>query len=138
MLMKKTVLFICTHNSARSQMAEGLVNHYFSDRFKAFSAGTAATGVNPYAVKAMSEKGIDISHHRSKSVQEFAGKSHDYVVTVCDSARESCPFFPGKNIIHHSFRDPSGMQGSEEEILNVFRVARDEIHSWIKKCFINA
>lgn len=114
------------------------MNHYFSDRFKAFSAGTAAAGVNPYAVKALAEKGIDISHHRSKSVQEFMGKSYDYVVTVCDGARESCPFFPGKNIIHHSFSDPSVTLGSEEEILNVFRVVRDEIHSWIEKSFINA
>lgn len=94
--MKQKMLFICTHNSARSQMAEGLMNHFLGDRYEAFSAGTEQTMVNPFAVEAMKELGIDTSPHRSKTVEEFRGSSFDCVVTVCDSARESYPFFLGK------------------------------------------
>ena len=91
--MKKKVLFICTHNSARSQMAEGILRTLYGDRYEAYSAGTQPTKVNPYAIKVMSEIGIDISNHRSKSAEEFRGKEFDYVVTVCDNVKEACPFF---------------------------------------------
>ena len=130
--MKKRVLFICTHNSARSQMAEGLLNGLYSDRYEAFSAGTRETAVNPYAIEAMKKSGIDISNHRSKSVREFRGESFDLVVTVCDSARESCPFFPGNKVIHKSFEDPSRAAGTGAQILAVFERVRDEIRKWIE------
>ncbi len=133
---KKKVLFICTHNSARSQMAEASLNALLGDRYEAFSAGTAPTAVNPYAVKAMAEAGIDISHHRSKGVEEFLGQSFDHVVTVCDNAKETCPFFPGgANRIHKSFPDPSSCEGSEQEILDCVRRVRDEIKDWIIQSF---
>ena len=130
--MKKEVLFICTHNSARSQMAEGLLNSLYRSSYPAFSAGTVATRVNPHAIKVMQEMGIDISRHRSKSIEEFRERSFDIVVTVCDSARESCPFFPGKKVIHKSFPDPSSEKGSEQEILQKFREVRDDIKEWIE------
>ena len=110
--MKKRVLFICTHNSARSQIAEGLLNSLHGDWYEAYSAGTEKTAVNPYAIEAMGRMGIDISSHQSKTVEEFKGQTFDFVVTVCDSARESCPFFPGNNIMHKSFEDPSSAKGS--------------------------
>ncbi|MCK4923582.1 MAG: arsenate reductase ArsC [Spirochaetes bacterium] len=129
--MKQSVLFICTHNSARSQMAEGLLNHFHGDCFRGYSAGTEATRVHPYAVRALADIGIDISGYRSKMVEEFQGETFDTVVTVCDNARESCPFFPGKRVIHRSFRDPSRTEGSDAEILQAFREVRDEIRAWI-------
>lgn len=133
---KKKILFICTHNSARSQMAEGLVNFYLKEKFIAFSAGTKPTKVNPYAIKVMEEIGIDISNHRSKSVLEFKGEKFDYVVTVCDSAKENCPFFPGaKEYLHNSFEDPSSFEGTEEEKLNKFREIRDKIKEYILEKF---
>ncbi len=130
--MQKTVLFICTHNSARSQMAEGLMNEYYSDKFEAFSAGTEPSSVHPYAKLAMGELGIDISRHRSKKVDEFIDKDIDYVVTVCDNAKETCPFFPA-NIenIHQSFEDPSKVEGTTYDKLSAFRNARREIKKWI-------
>jgi len=130
--MKKKVLFICTHNSARSQMAEGLLRTLYDDRYEAYSAGTEETAVNPYAIEAMRLAGIDISGHRSKTVQEFRGRIFDLVVTMCDSARESCPFFPGKKVIHKSFEDPSRAEGSDEQVLAVFERVRDEIRAWIE------
>ncbi len=134
--IKKKILFICTHNSARSQMAEGLLNYLYGDKYEAYSAGTQPTEVNPYAIKVMQEIGIDISHHRSKSVQDFLNQDIDYVITVCDSANETCPFFPGGKIrLHQSFQDPSSFTGSEQDILNGFRNVRDEIKKWIKKNF---
>ena len=114
-------------------MAEGLVNHFFKNDFKAFSAGTIATKVNPCAVAVMKELGIDISEHYSKSVEEFREANFDHVVTVCDNARESCPFFPGDNVIHRSFSDPAAVHGSEQEKLDAFRKVRDEILSWLKE-----
>ena len=129
--MKNTILFICTHNSARSQLAEGLVNHYFDNEWEAKSAGTVATSVKPFAIKAMVEAGIDISHHTSKTIDVFQGQEFDVVVTVCDSARETCPFFPGKQVIHHSFVDPSNVEGSDEEKLVAFCRTRDEIKAWL-------
>lgn len=126
--MKPKVLFLCTGNSARSQMAEGLLRHLGGGRFEAASAGTRPAGLNPLAVRAMSEIGIDISHHRSKSVEEFAGHGIDWLITVCDAAREACPVFPGaRSTLHWSIDDPAAAQGSEEERLAVFRRARDEI-----------
>ena len=133
--MKKKVLFICTHNSARSQMAEGLLNALHGERYEGYSGGTEPVNINPYAVKVMSEIGIDISNQRSKSIEEFRGKNFEYVVTVCNQAKKTCPFFPGEKIFHISFDDPSGFKGTEEEILVKLRRVRDEIKDWIKKAF---
>jgi arsenate reductase len=116
-------------------MAEGLMNHFLGDRYRAASAGIEATRVNPLAVRVLEEIGIDMSTHRSKSVEEFRGERFDTVVTVCDSARESCPFFPGKRVIHRSFRDPSHTERSDEEVLHAFRETRDEIRAWLEEEF---
>ncbi len=132
---KEKVLFICTHNSARSQMAEGILRNMYPERYEALSAGTIASNVDPYAVKVMSEIGIDISHQRSKNIEEFRGELFDYVVTVCDHAKETCPFFPGKVHIHKNFEDPANVDGTNEEKLAVFRRVRDEISNWIEKTF---
>ncbi len=122
------VLFFCTENACRSQMAEGLVNHYLAGRLKAFSAGVAPTRLNPRAVRVMAELGIDISAQRAKSVADLAGEQFDLVVTVCDSAREQCPIFPGRTRQHHiSFPDPARATGAEAEILDAFRRVRDEM-----------
>ncbi len=124
----KRVLFICTHNSARSQMAEGLVNHDLAGRVQAFSAGTDPTFVHPLAIAAMKEVGIDISRHRSKSIDEFADEKFDFVITLCDHAAESCPvFFGGTRRMHMGFPDPSGVKGTEEEKVSFFRKLRDQI-----------
>ena len=131
----KTVLFICTHNSARSHMAEAFLNALCGDRYTAKSAGVIPTGLNPHVVKAMTEVGIDLSLHRSKSIMEFQGKTFNYVVTVCDSAREVCPFFPGDKKIHKSFPDPSSFTGSEEAILQKVKEVRDKIKSWVENTF---
>ena len=136
--MKKTVLFICTHNSARSQMAEGFLNAFYGDRFEGYSAGVEPSEVNPNVIKAMADVGIDLSKHRSKSIEEFRGKIFNYVVTVCDHAKEICPFFPGEKILHKSFDDPSEFKGSEEEILSKTRRVRNEIRDWIVKTFKNS
>lgn len=113
-------------------MAEGMVNYFLKDSYEAFSAGTKPSIVNPLAIEVMKEIGIDISNHRSKSVLEFKGEKFDYVVTVCDSAKENCPFFPGaKEYIHESFEDPSSFEGSHEEKLNKFREVRDKIKEFI-------
>jgi arsenate reductase len=134
---KKRILFICTHNSARSQMAEGLVNALCGDRFTALSGGTQATRVHPAAIQAMAEIGIDISGHRSKSVGEFADQRFDQVVMVCDDSQADCPFFPGgKDYIHHAFIDPAACKGTDEEILACFRRSRDEIRHWIEETFV--
>ena len=135
---KKRVLFICTHNAARSQMAEGLLRALYGNRYEVFSAGTEPGRVSPYAIKVMAEIGIDIGAHRAKSLQEFLNQKFDYVVTVCDHAKESCPYFPGgKKILHQSFEDPSTLTGSEEEIIAGFRRIRDEIRRWIEEEFSN-
>jgi len=131
---KKRILILCTGNSARSQMAEGLLRHDAGDRFEVFSAGTKPSHLRPEAIAVMRELGIDISRHRSKSVDEFAGQSFDYVVTVCDNARESCPIFPSETQnIHHSFGDPAAIEGSEEQRLAAFRRIRDEIRTWLRE-----
>lgn len=130
--MKKTVLFICVHNSARSQIAEGLVNSLYADRFEAVSGGTTATRVHPGAIKAMAEIGIDISGHYSKSIDVFEGRRFDHVVMVCDDKQADCPFFPGgKDYIHHAFDDPAACTGTDDEVLACFRKTRDEIKAWI-------
>jgi len=122
------VLFLCTHNSARSQMAEGLLRHLGPQRFEVHSAGTEATEVRPLAIKAMTDMGIDISGQYSKTMDEYLGQQFDYVITVCDRANESCPIFPGDpERIHWSFRDPSAAEGSDEDQLKVYRQVRDEI-----------
>ncbi len=128
MAEKQRALILCTGNSARSQMAEGLLRHMAGYRFEVESAGTIATFVRPQAIAAMAEVGIDISGHRSKSLDEFMGTPFDYVITVCDNANETCPIFPGPaRRIHWSFDDPAAAVGSEEEIMNEFRRIRDEI-----------
>jgi arsenate reductase (thioredoxin) len=126
---KERVLILCTGNSARSQMAEGLLRHEAGDRFEVFSAGTKPTYVRPEAVAVMKELWLDISGHRSKSVDEFIGQPFDYVITVCDNAKESCPIFPGNvQRLHWSFDDPAAVQGSEEERKDAFRTVRDQLH----------
>lgn len=128
----KRVLVLCTGNSARSQMAEGLLREIVGNRVEVFSAGTHPSIVRPEAIAALKEKGIDISHHRSKSVDEFTGQHFDYVITVCDNAKENCPVFPAKtNQIHQSFEDPAAVEGSDETRLNAFRKVRDEIENWL-------
>jgi arsenate reductase (thioredoxin) len=130
--MKQKILFICTHNSARSQMAEGYLNARYSDRYEGFSAGTEVTRVHPLAIWVMNEIGIDIGHHRSKELIEFFDQDIDQVVTVCDNAHAVCPMFPGaKETVHVSFPDPSSATGSEEEQIEVFQKVRDEITGWI-------
>jgi arsenate reductase len=134
--MKKKVLFLCTENSCRSQMAEGILRHLMGDKFEVESAGTRPSVVNPAAIKVMAEIGIDISGHRSKSVEEFQGMNFDFVITTCDAARETCPVFPGKaRRLHWSFNDPAAVRGSEEEILSAFRKVRDEIKQRIQEEF---
>ncbi len=129
MTNKKRVLILCTGNSARSQMAEGLLRQFASERFEVFSAGTNPAGLNPHAIEAMREIGIDISGQRSKSVEEFVDQKFDYVITVCDNAREACPIFPGKaERVHHSFEDPAAAMDNPAE---AFRRVRDELRAWV-------
>jgi arsenate reductase len=135
---KPRVLFLCTHNSARSQMAEGVLRNLGEDRFEVHSAGTEATRVRPLAVRAMDEIGIDISGQESKTLERYLGEPFDYVITVCDEANEACPFFPGaKNRLHWSLGDPSLATGSDGERLEVFREVRDEIRERIEKELVN-
>ena len=133
---KRKVLFLCTHNSCRSQMAEALVNHDLGERIDAFSAGTEATRVNPLAAKVMAEIGIDLSGHRSKILDEFAGQPFDYVITLCGDANERCPlFFGGVQRLHMGFEDPSRRPGSEAEVLPEYRRVRDEIRRTMREFF---
>ena len=130
---KKKVLILCTGNSARSQMAEGLLRHDAADHFEVESAGTKPGQVRPEAIAVMKEVGIDIAGHRSKSVDEFAGRRFDYVLTVCDNAREACPIYPGHaNRLHCNFEDPAAVQGSQTERLAAFRRVRDDIRDYLK------
>ena len=134
---KKRVLFLCTGNSCRSQMAEGFLRHMAGDRFEVFSAGVKPTQVNPLAIKVMAEVDVDISKHRSKSAMEFIGQQFDYMITVCDNAKQTCPIFPGGyEKIHWDLKDPAEAQGSETERMVVFREIRNEIRQkieeWIK------
>ena len=126
--MKKRILFLCTHNSCRSQMAEGLINHFLGDCYLAFSAGTEATRVNPLAARVMAEIGIDLAKHRSKTMDEFVSETFDYVITLCSDANEKCPlFFGGVQRVHLGFDDPSRLPGSDDEVLPEYRRVRDEI-----------
>jgi arsenate reductase len=134
--MKMKVLFICSSNQARSQMAEGLLRDIYGDRYEVFSAGVNPTFVAPEAIIALDEVGIDITHHTSQSVEEYRDVEFEYVITVCDKAKETCPFFPGaKNYIHKSFREPSRACEADEPLLNGYRRVRDDISKWIEKTF---
>lgn len=132
---KVQVLILCTGNSARSQMAEGILRHDGGDRFEVESAGVNPTRVRPEAVEAMREIGIDISGHRSKSADEFVGQDFDYIITVCDNARETCPVFPSNaERVHHSFEDPPAPGAADPETtMTVFRRVRDEIREWVRE-----
>jgi arsenate reductase len=138
-MAKRRVLFLCTHNSARSQMAEGLLRHLAGDRFEAFSAGTEATHVRPLAIRVMQELGIDISAQASKTFDRYLGQPFDAVITVCDQAAEACPVFPGaKQRLHWSFPDPSRAEGSEDDQLAVYRRIRDDIRVHIERELLTA
>ena len=135
---KKRVLFVCIHNSARSQMAEAFLKSLAGDRFDAASAGIDPGSLNPIVVESMKETGIDISGNGTKSVQDMiaAEEAFDYVITVCDQANESCPYFlGGKERIHKGFRDPAVVGGNEMAKLTAFRQARDVINAWLKEKF---
>ncbi|MDD3473676.1 MAG: arsenate reductase ArsC [Syntrophaceae bacterium] len=133
---KLRVLFLCTGNSCRSQMAEGWAQHFFADTFDVFSAGIEKHGIDPFAVQVMSEAGIDISSHESKLIDELDSKDFDYVITLCDHAKESCPLFPGEaTMIHHGFDDPKTMTETTspfEERIEPYRRVRDEIRSFVR------
>jgi arsenate reductase len=135
--MKQRILFLCTHNSARSQMAEGWLRYLGDDRFEVFSAGTEATQVRPQAIKVMAELGIDISGQRSKTLDRYLNEPFDKVITVCDQANETCPvFFGAQKRLHWSFPDPSKATGTEEEQLAVYRRVRDEIRARIEQVLL--
>lgn len=128
MKKKKRILILCTGNSCRSQMAEGFMRKYASGKAEVYSAGTEVHGLNAKAVEVMSEAGIDISLYKSKSVNQFLGQQFDYVITVCDNARESCPVYTGATtVIHNNFQDPAIAIGSPAEVMQVFRSIRDQI-----------
>jgi len=132
--MKEQVLILCTGNSARSQMAEGLLRALAGDRFEVFSAGSKPSIVNPLAIAAIDERGIDIRAQRSKHLNEYLAQPFDYVITVCDNAAETCPLFPGPaRRIHWSFPDPAAVQGAEAERLAPFRQVRDDIEAQLKR-----
>ena len=136
-MAKKRVLILCTGNSCRSQMAEGFLRHLGGDRFEVFSAGIKPTEVNPLAIKVMAEVSIDISSHRSKSAMEFIRQQFDYVITVCDNAKQTCPVFPGKyKKIHWDLENPAEASGSEEDRLVVFRKIRDQIQNNISEFLV--
>jgi arsenate reductase len=125
---KRRVIFVCTHNSARSQMAEGMLRAWAGDRFEAFSAGTQRTRVRPEAIAVMAEIGIDIAGHTSKTLEPFMGEEFSWLITVCDQARESCPTIPGvRQQAHWSIDDPSAVEGDEDVRLEAFRTARDHL-----------
>jgi arsenate reductase len=133
---RKKVLFICVHNSIRSQMAEGLLDHLYGGKYEAYSAGLKPGSVHPYAIGVMAEIGIDISHHRPKSIEEMFDHYFDVVVTVCDRAKEACPIYPGgSKLLHQDFEDPSSFDGTPEEVLDTFRRVRDQIRAWVELTF---
>ncbi len=137
MKTKYRVLFICTANAARSQMAEGLLRAKYGDRYEAFSAGTRQEKVSTRAIKVMQEIGIDISHHRSKTLAEYEGVSFDLAVTLCDNVHVICPIVSGaKKTIHHGFPDPHLTPGNDEEVLEGYRKVRDMITEWIDSTFV--
>ena len=135
---KKKVLILCTHNSVRSQMAEGILRHLGGDRFEVKSAGSCPCGVNPDAIKVLSEIGIDISSQYSKDIQEFVDEEFDYVITVCDKANQTCPAFAGKyQRIHWPLEDPGNAGGSNEDILKAFRETRNKLKKLISEFISN-
>lgn len=137
MTTKTRVLFVCTANAARSQMAEGLLRSKYGDRFEVFSAGTRQAKVSVRAIEVMQEIGIDISHQRSKTLAEYSGASFDFAVTLCDNAHAICPVVSGaKKTIHHGFADPHLTPGTDEDILEGYRRVRDEIADWIDDEFV--
>lgn len=130
---KMKILFLCTGNSCRSQIAEGWARHLKSDVIEAFSAGIIPVGVSSRAIKVMAEVGVDISQHLSKHVDELTAIDFDYIITLCDIAKEQCPVFPGKaKLIHKGFDDPSFVMGTEQEIMSAFRKTRDQIKAYIE------
>ncbi|MDQ3711147.1 MAG: arsenate reductase ArsC [Acidobacteriota bacterium] len=137
MSKKKKILILCTGNSARSQMAEGLLKHIRQNEYEVFSAGTKPSIVRSEAIKVLAEIGIDISKNRSKSVDEFADEEIDYVLTVCDNAKENCPYFPAQTkLVHHSFADPAEVEGDEETRILAFRRVRDQIQEYLNDSFV--
>ena len=137
--LKKTVLFICKHNSARSQMAEGLLKELYGQYYNVFSAGADPSTVSPYAIKVMADRGIDISKNYSKSINQFKGQEFDYVVTVCNEENGGCPFFPGgKTYIHKSFPDPTSFSGDRNKKIKYFTLIRNEIEDWIIDTFLTS
>ncbi|MGE5391598.1 MAG: arsenate reductase ArsC [Deltaproteobacteria bacterium] len=134
MIDKAKVLFICNGNSGRSQLAEALLRMLAGDRYEVFSAGVVPGEVSSYAIRVMGELGVDMSGHYAKSIDGFKDVIFDRVVTVCDKARETCPYFPGKEVMHHSFSS-AATEGTEEEILASFRAVRDEIRNWLEHNF---
>lgn len=138
MSKKQSILVLCTGNSARSQMAEGLLKHICQNKYNIYSAGTKPSIIRSEAIKALAEVDIDISNNRSKSINEFAEEKIDFVLTVCDNAKESCPYFPARTkIIHHSFEDPADIEGDEETRVNGFRKVRDEIRDYLPEFLKN-
>ncbi len=136
MNVKKKILFLCTHNAARSQMAEGFINARYSDQYEAYSAGSEPTEVHPCAIEVMAEAGIDIASQHAKPLDEYLDASFDYVVTMCARAQERCPIFPGgTEYIHHDFDDPLLDAGPEGAPCTSFRRVRDEIREWIEATF---
>lgn len=130
----KNVLVLCTGNSCRSQMMQGYLNHFGNEKIKAYSAGIETHGVNPRAIKVLAEDGVDISHHTSNHVDEYRDVNFDYLITVCDHAKENCPWFPtDAEKLHHSFNDPAKASGTEDEILTEFRKVRDEVKEYAKQ-----
>lgn len=131
----KKILFLCTGNSCRSQMAEGWANFYKGNEAKFYSAGTKKHGMNPYAIRVMKEAGVSLDDHYSKTLEELAPASFDLVVTVCSDADENCPFIPGARVVHHGFDDPprlAGKMNSEEEVLKIYKRVRDEIKDFVR------
>lgn len=130
----KKILVLCTGNSCRSQMAQGYLQKYAVNKAEIYSAGVEAHGLNPRTVKVMAEDDVDISHHTSDKVDKYAGEKFDFILTVCNNAKENCPYFPGEAIrLHRNFTDPADATGSEEDILNVYRHVRDEIKDFSKQ-----
>lgn len=137
-MAKERVLFMCIHNAARSQMAEGLFRHMYGVSFDVYSAGSDPQAVDPLAVKCMEEIGIDISHHISKSLKEFQGQEFDYVITVCGNPYNACPFFVGgKKYFKQPFEDPSALEGTEKEKLELFSQIRDELKEWLEDLYFS-
>ncbi|MBN1622039.1 MAG: arsenate reductase ArsC [Endomicrobiales bacterium] len=133
---KKNILFICTHNANRSQIAEGLMRQMLGSKYNAYSAGSTPSIVNPNAIKVLNESGIDTSMHKSKNFDGLMGIPFDYVVTLCGGGEKTCPFFPGaKKYIHVPFDDPSLIKGTEEEVMQAYRKTRDQIKQWIEETF---